>query len=278
MFQEDRVNNVVIEKQVNPPRDVDIYYEVNRTRVSLEVKSAIEKAATPDVLTLVMAGRNPNHLESFNTLNSQLKAVNPDVSLELGKNKDNTLKDFLVSAHSKFSPASNVDDLNILFVACDDYFNVQAWYFYLWLNEGLFTNRTFYPFSEYSLVDVVILSSLKYCHAHAQVTHDWTLNDVFLLPIVNPFRRKTSLPATILNGLGIFDHHLEEFLNYVPRDDDPGASRECAMLVKVNSYVVDGMARGERERYFPTMKFSSDSLSTSSSLPETSGSILPSVD
>lgn len=253
----EHAKKVAIEKQVHPPKDVDCYYEVEGSHVSLEVKCAVEKPANEKALTLKTAGRIPNHRESFSELKGQLEVAQSDKSLELGRNKDNTLKDFLISAHSKFSPASGVgvDDLNILFVACDDYFNMQDWFFYMFAQQGLFTKDPFHPTADFGLVDVVILSNVKYCHTRGKDHHDWTLKDVFILPFLNPNRRLSALSESILKGLSVFDHHLKKFSDYEASAEDPGAAQEIAMLLKVNSYTVDGLNHSERKRYFPTIKF-----------------------
>lgn len=249
------LKDFAIEKQVNPPKDVDCYYEVSGTRVSLEVKCAIEIPAPQDALVYKTAGRVPNREESFSALKGLVDESNPGKDVVVGKNKDNTMKDFLLSAHSKFPPSSGVDALNVLFVSCGDYFNIQDWWFHLLEKGGLFTDASFHPPSEFGLVDVVIISNLKYCHAHAQQNHDWTLRDVFILPVLNPKRRQTALSESITNGLSVFDHHLKKFSHYSPSENDPGAPKELALKLKVNSYVVDGLAEGLRERYFPSIQF-----------------------
>lgn len=252
--------NVEIEKQMNPPKDVDAYFEVNHTKVSIEVKCAVEPPPPEAQVILRIAGRVPNHEESFAQLSERMSAAR--VTLGKAKNKDNTLKDFLLSANSKFSPNSDNDHLNILFVGCEDYFNIQHWYFYLFENEGLFTRESFHPTGEFALVDLVILSNLKYCHTLLRDTHDWSLDQVFILPIINPFSRKGVVSGTILDGLSIFDHHLHSFNSYTPSPDDPGAPQQLAKRVKVSSYVVDGMGSGKREFYFPTMEFEAPSIAS----------------
>jgi len=61
--------------------------------------------------------------------------VHPSLVLKLGKNKDNTLKSFL-GANNKFNPGSGVDDLNILFVACEHHANLNGWHRYLYGDKG----------------------------------------------------------------------------------------------------------------------------------------------
>src|SRR5258708_19819991 len=97
-MQEKRAKNVAIEKQVNPPRNVDAYYEVGPTRVSLEVKCAVEVQPSQESLVLKTAGRVPNHMETFFELKGMIETPPSDKKLELAKNKDNTIKNFFVLA------------------------------------------------------------------------------------------------------------------------------------------------------------------------------------
>lgn len=251
LMQERRAGNVAIEKQVNPPKDVDAYYEVGATKVSVEVKCAVEAQTPASALTIKTAGRVPNHLETFRDLKNKIESAHPAQSVQLGKNKDNTLKDFLVSAQGKFNPQSGCDDLNILLVAGGYYFNLQEWWFYMFENDGLFTANSFHPPEAFNLVDVVVLTNLKYCHATAQQFHDWTLKDVFILPILNPRRRTTALSESIVRGLGIFNHHLKRFNEFTPTSDDPQVPDYILNAIKVNSYVAEKLEAAERDRYFP---------------------------
>lgn len=251
LMQEQPAKNTAIEKQVNPPKDVDVYYEVGATKVSLEVKCAVEAQAAADSLVIKMAGRVPNHQESFNDLKGQLESLNPTTTVELGKNKDNTLKDFLVSAHAKFNAQSGCDDLNVLLVACGYYFNLQEWYFYMFENDGLFTPKSFHPPVEFALVDMVMLTNLKYCHTTARQFHDWTLKNVFILPFLNPRRRATALSESIVRGLEVFNHHLRRYNEFTPTSDDPNVPDFILENVKVNAYVAEHMSETERQRYFP---------------------------
>lgn len=251
LMQAPRASNVAIEKQVNPPKDVDAYYQVGATKVSLEVKCAVENQPPASSLVIKTAGRVPNHQAMFQNLKGKIEAAHPTQLVEQGKNKDNTLKDFLVSAHGKFNPQSGCDDLNILLVACGYYFNFQEWYFYMFENDGLFTANSFHPQAEYALVDMVVLTNLKYCHADARQFHDWTLKDAFVLPFLNPRRRGTAVSESIVRGLEVFNHHLKRFGEFTPTSDDPQVPDYVLNAVKVNSYVAEHLEAAERDRYFP---------------------------
>jgi hypothetical protein len=100
-------------------------------------------------------------------------------------------------------------------------------------------------------VDLVLLTNLKYCHCEAQQYHDWTLENTFVLPCLNPKRRQSATAESILKGLRIFNHHLKRFADYTPHSDDPNVPDEILQKVKLNSYVAEHLPEAERTRYFP---------------------------
>ncbi len=246
-----RTKNVAIEKQVHPPKDVDAYYEITTTRVALEVKCPVELQPSKESLILKTAGRVPHHMKTFTDLKGIIESPRSDKRLELAKNKDNTMKDFLVSANEKFSPVAGVDDLNVLFVACGGCGNVQEWWHYLYGGEGLFTAESFHPPAEYRLVDVVLLSNLKYLHSDARDVHDWTLQNAFLLPCVNPHGRTSAVSDSIQSGLSVFNHHMARFAKYTPEPVSINTPDYIMDQVKVNHYVARHLEESERARYFP---------------------------
>jgi hypothetical protein len=245
------VTGFEIDKKVYPPKDVDAYYEVEAVRVSLEVKCPREKANDPNALVIKMAGRVPGYENEFNKLRTGIIEAHPTKDVVLGQNKDNTFKDFLTLSHQKFSPNSGVDDCNILFVACGYHFNINEWRMHLLQHQGLFTGQSFYPAEEFQLVDVVILSNLKYFHTDARQYHDWTLKNVFMLPIVNLHGRKGATNESLLKGLGVFDHHLKQFSRYDPVKDSNGIPEYVMDMIKVGVYVEEHLAKTERLRFFP---------------------------
>jgi len=182
----------------------------------------------------------------MNRVGNWLLFGNAVQSLELTKNQDNKLKDYLVGSHEKFSPNSNVDDLNVLLIACSNPSSIQDWYFYLEGGEGLFTSQPFCPSQEYKLVDMVILSNLKYCHTDARETFDWTLQNVFLLPFVNPHGRSSLVRQSVFCGLNVFEHHFDQFRRFTPKLDTGNA-------IKIFHYLSYGIESEKRRRYFPTM-------------------------
>ncbi len=245
------VTGFEIEKKVCPPKDVDAYYEVGAVRVSLEVKCPREKANDPNALVVKMAGRVPGFEEEFNKLRTGIIETHPTKDVILGQNKDNTFKDFLTLSHEKFSPASGVDDCNILFVACGYHFNISDWRMHLLQHQGLFTGQSFYPAEEFQLVDVAILSNLKYFHTSARQYHDWTLKNVFMLPVVNLHGRKGAIRDSLLNGLSVFDHHLAKFSAYNCANVSGDFPENMLDAIKVGIYVEEHLTETERLRFFP---------------------------
>lgn len=252
-----RVTGFETDKKVNPNnnRDVDVFCTLRALAISTEVKCAEEPETNePGSLYLRTDGRVPNHTAVHEDLRAKIEAVYPDQTLQLAKNKDNALKQFLTDSHLKFNPNSNVDNLNILFVACEDHGNLNSWHRYLYGNEGLFTADSFSTPKDYRLVDVVTLSNLKYRHRFVRSANDWLLDDTLMLPFVNPHGRPAALAENILNGLALFQHHLKAFSEYSVTTDDPNVERDVLESVKVIHYVAERLSDAQRTRYFPTIK------------------------
>ena len=242
------------DKRINPEnkKDVDVFCKFGTRQISVEVKCA-ENETNPDGNAFVMRthGRIPDHQKEYEKMRTSFGEMNK--TIELGKNKDNTLKQFLVEAHDKFNPNSGVDDLNVLFVACGDLPDMNNWYGYLHGNQGLFTSDPFHPSKEYCNVDVVILSNLKYRHEQIRNAGDWSLTDTFVLPFVNPHWRSSALAETITRGLGLFEHHLPAFAKFSPRTDDPRVPQFVLDMTKVLHFIGEVLSKTDRVRYFPTL-------------------------
>jgi hypothetical protein len=223
---------------VNPPKDVDAYYEVGSTRVSMEIKCAVERLPSPESYVVKTAGRLPDRLQTVEKLQSLFEGSRSGNRLELAKNKDNTMKDFLVNANKKFAPKPTYNQLNVLLIACGNEGNIQDWWHYLYGGEGLFTNDSFHPPEEFALVDVLILSNLKYLHSEAYQYHNWTLQNAFLLPFVNRHRRQSLVSESIYNGLSVFDHHLSRFAKFTPKwnKNDP-STPDADVLEQVRLFI-----------------------------------------
>lgn len=101
-------------------------------------------------------------------------------------------------------------------------------------------------------VNVVVLSNLRYFHTDARAYHDWTLKNVFLLPVVNPYASGRPTGDTRRIGLSIFEHHLKEFTAYRPPCADPRVDREALEATKVGAYVHGSLSDPDYARFFPS--------------------------
>ena len=122
-----------------------------------------------------------------NTANTQF----PDRFQE-GKNREMRLKDALVDANQKFRQNPEMDELNLLFLACGDFTRMSEWHGNLMGAGGFFTGDSFHPPDTYRNVDFVILSNLKYRHSVAFNFPAWSLDDVLLIPIITHMAEKIS--------------------------------------------------------------------------------------
>jgi hypothetical protein len=249
-----QVPDFKINKRVNPnnKKDVDVYYRIGSTNVSLEVKCPFEEEQAPlPVITALPAGRLRGYDQTLEKFTNVLGAGSSSKILK-GKNRDNRMKDALVSAHGKFRSDPELDDLNILFFSCGNYYRMSEWHGYLFGSAGLFTRESFHPPETYLNVDLVILSNLKYRHQFAPNFPAWSLDDVLLIPIRNPLGRRNVFSKTVDEGLSIFNHYRKEFL--AGRIVTSG-TEEIQDLVdshtKVTRFVFKHLSDEQQKRFFP---------------------------
>jgi len=248
------VSDFDTEKKVNQSntKDVDVYYRVGSTRVCLEVKCPFEERPVSNPpFTVVPAGHTPGGLERMRnfvqTANTQL----PNAFQE-GRNREMRLKDALVGAHEKFPEDPGMNELNLLFVACGDFTRMSEWHGNLMGAGGFFTGNSFHPPETFRNVDCVILSNLKYRHSVAFNFPAWSLDDVLLIPMVNPHGRTNLFDATIREGLSVFSHYRKEFLS--DRILKAGVEEIQAGIdphTKVTWFVDRHLSLSEKKRFFP---------------------------
>ncbi len=263
------LTNFELEKRLNfnpndnPPnlKDVDNFFHAGPTKVSLEVKCPQEdkQAPFPGTITLKSAGRLPEP-KQIDHLRDELESHPTGASgtkFAKGKNPDLRMKDCLESANGKFNFKSGVDDLNVLFLSCGRYDKMNEWYNCLNGTQGLFTGHSFAPEARCPKVDLVIISNLRYRHEYARAYPAWTLDDILLLPVVNPHRRSNCTTEATKEGLSVFNHYLKAFASFEPSgliwSEHSETKADIQKTLKVNYFVMEYLKPGEFSRFFPTI-------------------------
>jgi hypothetical protein len=62
-------------------------------------------------------------------------------------------------------------------------------------------------------------SNLRYRHEQAREYPAWTLDDVLLLPVVNPHRRSNCTTDATEERLSVFNHYLKAFASEMTADE-----------------------------------------------------------
>ncbi|WP_202943689.1 hypothetical protein [Aliivibrio fischeri] len=184
------------EDKVNPPKDVDCSVYHDYAKYNIEVKCATfsddEKLKSEDCFRMSAIGRMEEYPDLIEKLSDVFSTSPSGKPLKVYKHKDNNLKDFLISAHEKFSDEVYCDIVNILWVCCDDPMDMTKWTGYLTGLNGLFTSDSFVDRNLYSKVDVVVLSNLYHRHAKYQTKKNlenyWSVDSSFNIMFCNPGR------------------------------------------------------------------------------------------
>ena len=176
--------------RLNPDnkKNVECQFEDSNFRYNVEVKcpdfNARESATNQNAFKFSSVGRIPNYQDDVSEFAALLNEaqqksgdeVKPFASV---KNMDNNLKDFLYSAHDKFSPTSSEGEVNVLLIGCGDAMDIQSWHYYLYAEKGVFTPQSFANIEKYRRVDLVILTNLY--HRHHQYFHKERLSSFWKL-------------------------------------------------------------------------------------------------
>jgi hypothetical protein len=184
--------------------------DLSKSRIPLVKQNGMES------VELNSFGRIPDYPSYSKKLAEDLAEFNPELSVHQKKNKDNTLKDFLYSAHDKFVDNRDESELNILVVSLGDIHNQSAWYGYLVAYGGAFKKEPlFVDPQKFSRVDAIVYTNLQYRHKnHVKIENSpWSFDDAFCIFSSSPYRQSNKeAPIRFLSG--ILKSHTEDLLKY----------------------------------------------------------------
>ena len=202
-LSENYSDGFIYEPKVNPPKDVDCGFTLDGKTYNIEVKcpdySKKNKIDGTNAFKIGAFGRLVDFEEIVTSMQEVFdpetnSAVEPGKPLITQQHMDNKLKDYLLSAHSKFNDSAGPNELNVLAVCCSDWMDMQKWFFYMYGHQGLFMNDSFHPNDEYKNVDVVILTNLYHRHHEYwnkdKIKDHWDFSKSFNLIFSNPFRKQ----------------------------------------------------------------------------------------
>ena len=219
-------HNFSYEPKINPPKDVDCSFKSNGNTYNIEVKcpdySKKNRIDNSDSFKIGAFGRPIDFDEVFLKLNEAFeltKNMTPEFNKSLIKqhHMDNNLKDYLLSAHSKFNDLTSSSELNVLAICCADVNDMQKWFFYMYGYQGLFTSETFHSYKEYRNVDVVVLTNLYHRHYNYstkdKIKDHWDFSKSFNLIFSNPLRLKDK-KEIIYEFIDLIPNHSKRLMNY----------------------------------------------------------------
>jgi len=187
----------VYEDEINPPKNVDCAFSLDGFKFNVEIKCPdYSKKHDTDEKNAYQAGAF-GRIDDYSWVVEKLQkevfyVADPDKPLIKQQHMDNKLKDFLLSAHGKFSNNPNEKELNVLVVCCSDRTDMQKWFFYMYGLQGLLTDNSYHPSIEYNKVDVVVLTNIYHRHQDYKnkdkLSENWDWERSFNLIFSNPMR------------------------------------------------------------------------------------------
>lgn len=193
-------SNFINEPRYNGKKNPECSFHYRDRTINIEVKcpdfTQRIKQETAKGVKVYAAERFPNkndYEQSKKFIESNIK---DSYQVQNVDRMDNKLKDYLISAHSKF-PTSNSSYFNILVIAVDTIRDMDEWYSYIFGDNGVFTSKTYIK-DDYSNVDAVLITNVQHGHMGTNVDLNincWKLENYVSLLFLDP--RKQSV-----NGLG----------------------------------------------------------------------------
>lgn len=218
------------ENKITPPKDVDFSINIDRVNYNVEVKCPSYKnkhQAPKNEIELTFTNRAPTKdikSEIVNDIGCRLSQHN--LTITEGKNLDNKLKDFLLSTQEKVEK-SDINDINVLVVCCNDAIDMHTWREYLFGFSGFFTEHSFIPHKEFERVDYVLLTNIYNRHYRFfddyLVTNHWCLSKSFNLLYPNKYSKRNQnvdgeKDLKMVNS--VFNNHNINFEEYLKDEQD----------------------------------------------------------
>ena len=212
------------EPQYNGKKNPECSFEYEGRTINVEVKcpdfsKRIDQESVEGIKSYAV-DRLPTKEAYSQTIKTMEKS---GVHIQSMDRLDNKLKDFLISAHSKF-PDSNILNFNVLVIALETNSDMDEWYSYLSGPKGAFTDSS-YITENYSNVDAVLITNLQAGH-HAidngQDINRWKLENYISLLFLNPLKEKCyGLGDYYKNkAIDLFGMQTRDFLQFLKELDE----------------------------------------------------------
>lgn len=189
------------ERKVSPPFDVDFSFcipiqkeddEKILCNYNFEVKCPKINISPEkeDIVKIHAATRFPSKDLKDNIVNLIKEKLHGVIEAVETPRHDNKLKDFLLSAQSKFKESDD-HNVNVLIVCCDTELEMQNWRNYIVANGGFFTKNPILPRHEYNKTDVILLTNILNRHRKVSkqkkiLLNPWEFNKSLNLSYIDP--------------------------------------------------------------------------------------------
>lgn len=161
-------------------KDVDIVARKNNIALNIEVKCPTTEEKNEKNIVLRQVHRYYNSKEDNvyfsdsmeklqNKINFNLNQRNSEKQMKIGKMQDNKLKDYLLSANSKFS-LSNANELNVLFLCLTTNEFMLFLEYMINTDTGLFSGNSYVDPNDFEKIDCFVLSNIKSGHYKYDLT------------------------------------------------------------------------------------------------------------
>lgn len=237
-------NGFKYEPKYNGKKNPECSFKYKDKLINIEVKC-------PDLTSKIESEKRkttklyiPERTEQYKQIINDLKNMSDEI--EVVKRYDNKLKDYLVSASSKF-PESSKEHFNILVISLDIIQDLDEWYTYIFGNEGVFTSESFVPRKNYKNVDAILLTN--FMNGHTRYNHEdyhninlWELEQYTNILLLDPSKEHSEKGHFYFyDALNMFGQTTSDFLLFQKNLDDDNEKRENKIISNNINYINDKM-------------------------------------
>lgn len=203
----------IYEPKYNEKKNPECSFKIDNKIVNIEVKCPDMRKMKAEEEAFIKI-EVPVRVDGYKRVEFDIRELNnPDIALI--HNQDNKLKDYLISAQSKF-PLNDEKYFNILVVALESNRYMDKWYNYIFGDGGVFSKNSFVS-EDYSHVHAVLLTDVTKMHVlPLDKSNIWDMGKSLNLLFLNPSMQETYIGDFYFKvGMFLFGGNTYNFLKYV---------------------------------------------------------------
>lgn len=207
--------NFIYEPKYNKNKNPECSFKIDDKIVNIEVKCPdMRKLHTEEDAFIKV--EIPVRMDGYKRVEKEISELN-NPNIALIHNQDNKLKDYLISAQSKF-PLNDEKYFNILVIALENNHYMDMWYNYIFGDGGAFSKNS-YVNGNYSCVHAILLTDVTKMHVlPLDKSNAWDMGKSLNLLFLNPILQREQIGSFYFEkGMFLFGENTRNFIKYTEK-------------------------------------------------------------